>query len=532
MITLFTAKSGKISARAGDKIIHSKYDPEREAQRFVGEKLRKRTTAVIILGSGLGYVYEAVKRRAPEAKLISVSYSPELYKEFSKTCTDTCVFFEDPSVFYRKLADFLLPSDIDGLLVLEWPVLGELFPDESSQAHEIIQRVLKQLHSDLVTTSHFGRKWVTNCVVNYLNLDTVSNLPGEWKERPLVIAASGPSLGAQLDILAELRDRYILWALPSSLWALDNAGLVPDLVISTDAGFYSRYHFHYLESALTAVASPLSAVPIDNDSGIRRVLLNQTTFFESTFIEGTVPYFYRIRENGTAAGSALETGLAAGFSTIVFAGLDLAFSDIREHVRPHPFDVLLHTASARTEPYYHRAFARAFELSDRSEGLSRGSYAYSIYASWFDSVVPAIRADVSRLGPVPFPVRGMETLTREGFSRILPDLPIRKKFTWKEAPMPPAEGRRTVVERTVEAWTGMIARYHSYPLESAVALLRSRSLFNKLLYTYDPLLVKLTLKHFIAKDMKTSSEFLDRLVGEAVDFYGSLLYRVSVADGT
>jgi hypothetical protein len=177
-------------------------------------------------------------------------------------------------------------------------------------------------------------------------------------------------------------------------------------------------------------------------------------------------------------------------------------------------------------------FARAFDLSDRSEGISRGSYAYSIYASWFDTVAPKLRASIYRLEPVPFPIRGMPLVGGDDFVALLPEAPLPRRYSWKEAPLTPPEGRRHVVEQTVRSWTKMIAQYHSYPLESAVALLRSRSLFNKLLYTYDPLLVKLTLKHFLDHDWETSSIFLDRLVGEAVDFYDSLLYRIPVANGT
>ena len=532
MITLFKAKSGKTSARTEDKIIHSKYDPVREAERFVKERLNKPSTSVIILGAGLGYAYEAVKRRIPEVKIIPVSYSKELYNNFSKSCTDSCIYLQDSSSFYHALFDLLLPSDLDGLSVLEWPVLAELFPDKSAQAHKIIQRVLKQLHADLTTTSYFGRRWVTNCIENFLSLDTVSKPPKEWKEFPLVIAASGPSLGSQIDLLKDFRDRYILWALPSSLAALDEAGIVPDLVISTDAGFYSRFNFHYLGTVPPAVASPLSAIPIRSSTGFRRVLLNQTTFFESTFIEGSIPYFYRIGENGTAAGSALETALVAGFSRIIFAGLDLAFYDIQEHVKPHPFDIFPLTESERTAPHYHKVFSRAFELSDRSEGISRGAYAYTIYASWFDTVVPGLKSSICRLGPVPYPVRGMDTVPPGDFPALLPGGSHSVNLGWRDAAMPSLERRRAAVEGTVNSWSKMITQYHSYPLESAVALLRSRSLFNRLLYTYDPLLVKMTLKHFVVNDRKTSGKFLDRLVEEAVEFYDSLLYRVGIAYGT
>ena len=532
MITLFTAKSGKISARSEDRIIHSKYDPVREARRFVDERLKNPTTSVILLGAGLGYAYEAVKRRIPEAKIIAVSYSKELYDNFVKSCSDSCIYLQDNSFFYRNLVNLLLPSDLDGLSVLEWPVLAELYPEKSLGAHEIIHRVLKQLHADLVTTSHFGRRWVTNCIENYLSLDTVSMPPAEWKGFPLVIAASGPSLGSQIDLLTNFRDRYVLWALPSSLTALDEAGIVPDLVISTDAGFYSRFNFHYLSKVPPAVASPLSAIPIRSLAGFRRVLLHQTTFFESTFIEGSVPYFYRIGENGTAAGSALETALIAGFSRIIFAGLDLAFYDIQEHVKPHPFDIFLLTASGRTAPHSHKVFSRAFELSDRSEGISRGSYAYTIYASWFDTVVPSLKVSVSRLGPVQFPVRGMETVPQEDFPALLPGDSLSGTLSWRDAAMPSVERRCAAVEGTVRSWTKIINQYSSYPLESAAALLRSRSLFNRLLYTYDPLLVKMTLKHFVGNDRKTSGVFFERLVKEAVDFYDSLLYRVGITDGT
>jgi hypothetical protein len=421
MIRVFTARSGAPTLSVDDVAVHSSYDPVREAARFAADSLGGESPAtVVVLGEGIGHVTDAVRGLFPAARVIPVVYSAEVFR--------AARFGGDPpwypgcgttlSAHLRaRLADF----DVDGLRVLEWPPSARIYPAVSRAANEDVRQVVQEMNGSLVTTVATGRLWVRNTLANLLGIEEpVTGRPCDPR-RPLVIAASGPSLEAAAGILAAHRGMFDLWALPSACGLLEAAGVAPDLVIMTDPGFYSLHHLWFTRLRCP-VALPLSAArgcwSLHGDPGPRPFLLSQPSFFESSALGALGISAPTIAPHGTVAATAIDLALSATDAPVILAGLDMCSRDLLSHGRPNAFDALLRGAACRTEPHTSLLFARSAQ--QRMEPLpaaprSRISPSLRVYAGWLDEASRLHPGRLVRLLPSPVALGGMAEIDAAGF---------------------------------------------------------------------------------------------------------------------
>ncbi len=404
MLHLERSRRGFLSAKINNQWLHSPYAPEREADRFLlhaleGHPLPER---ILILGTGLGYLHQALRRRYPKLPCLSISYSRELRQkalEEGILIPEDSLVAADASDQNRSLGQFfsnLLPGDIK---ILTWNPAAKAFPQLHEDMTHTIRDILKQNQSSLMTTGYFGYRWLRNFVVNYLTLPAVSrNINLLPLDAPLIIAASGPTLERHLTSLAFHRSRINLWALPSASGALRHAGIRPDAVLATDPGFYAGYHYKEILSFQNPppLLMPLTAYPLSPGSSIsgkqhRRILpvpISQGTQLENQFY-GDSP-ITTIPENGTVAGSALHLAeILAPQRPIAFCGLDFSWFDLQEHARPHPFDALLAQHQVRRDPLPTLIYHRAAQLGvSRTEPPWKTSQSMDRYQAWFSKRLP------------------------------------------------------------------------------------------------------------------------------------------------
>ena len=258
MIELFTAKSGARSVKVDGVAMHSPYDPQREAERFVQESFgADLPSTVIVLGECAGYVARAAAQLRPGALVIAAVYSVEMAREVP---LKGIAWWHpgEPLSFPDFLRSRLDELRIEGLRVLEWPPAARAFPEVSRAAREGVRQVVQELNGSFVTTVAAGRAWFRNSLSNFLHASPVVDGRLCASTRPVVIAAPGPSLEEAARALAADRTLFELWALPSSCPFLAAVGLLPDLVVMTDPGFYSMHHLCFAVPPCP-LAMPLSA---------------------------------------------------------------------------------------------------------------------------------------------------------------------------------------------------------------------------------------------------------------------------------
>ena len=324
MIETFTAKSGALTARVDGIALHSPYDPAREAGRFVEANVGQHApSAVVVLGEGLGYVSAAVERLYPGVRVIRIFYSNEIMAMGNARDPGASLRGGQGPAWCPGMKDglnaFLAASlgelDLEGLRLIEWPASARIFPAASRSANESVHRLVQELNGSFATTLAAGRLWMRNAFANFLAID--STLVGELcpSDRPVLIAAPGPSLENAVSLIAEFRSQVELWALPSSSLLLTDKGLSPDLLVMTDPGYYSLHHVQF-SAPLCPLAMPLSAArgawdlpPVNGQNPpTAPFLLAQPGFFENALLEEAGVQAPLIVPHGTVAATALERG--------------------------------------------------------------------------------------------------------------------------------------------------------------------------------------------------------------------------------
>jgi hypothetical protein len=468
MIEAFTARSGAPSLRIDGKALHSPYDPAREAERFVREILGSQApSTVVVLGEGLGHVASAVSRLYPQARTLRITYAEEV----ARAAIDGPGPGWHPGMA-SSLADFLRLQlgelDIEGLRVVEWPPSARLFPYIARAANEAVRQVVQELNGSIVTSVAAGRIWIRNSIANYLAIDTPLSGRPCAPDRPIVIAASGPTLEQAADCIADVRGHVDIWALPSSCLCLLKAGLEPDLVIMTDPGFYSMYHMHFFPLGCP-IAMPLSAargtwsLPRAGNRPTGPFLLAQPVLFEQALLEASGMSAKIIPPHGTVAATAIDLALSSTRAPVVVAGLDMCLLDMLSHARPNAFDKLLHLRASRLEPHhslsFHRAMAQHAEKVPGMPGV-RVSPSLRTYAGWFDESREGTSERTYRLLPAAVPLRGLRPLTPNDLRGLLKGASSSMSGPQLKLPeaYPTYKARKAIVQRLLKAWAADMTR--------------------------------------------------------------------------
>jgi hypothetical protein len=464
MIEVFTARSGAPSLKIDGISLHSPYDPRKEASRFVKESLDVEPPAtVIVLGEGLGYVSGAVRDAHPRARVIGVYYSAEIHARSVGNAPSALPSWHPgcglslPDFFRRHLGEL----DAEGLRAIEWPQSARLYPQASREACEAVSQVTQELSGSFATIASAGRLWIRNSICNFLNLTRPLVGAPCRADRPVLIAASGPSLEQALPLISEVREAIDLWALPSSCASLLASGLTPNLVVMTDPGFYSMHHLHF-DPPGCPLAMPLSAargawnLKPPAEAGIPAYLLAEPVFYERALLEAAGIAAPIIPPHGTVSATALDLALAFSKAPVILSGLDMCAIDIRSHARPNAFDRILLLQANRFQPAYSLWYRRSEQLHFEPLGGTRGirtSPAMRTYAGWFSTRGAADSRRIYRLLPSALPVRGLIPLDSEGLRILLKDYGAAGKAPWQAHPhFPSRQRRRSSIFQILKDW--------------------------------------------------------------------------------
>lgn len=471
-ISLHRARTGDFYAVAGSLRLHSSYDPLAEAERFVRTRLHGRTpSTVILLGDTLPYVRRTLQTAAATARRVLVFYHPLFYEAWLQETARAPAahnevgfpgFAGRDAALQAFLDEQLTERETEGILVLEWPQSAAAFPDLSQRINRALAGKIREVSASIATSVGFSRLWVRNALKNYLSMRTVTTLPAT--PLPVVVAASGPSLRRALPHLQALRRSHYLIALPSSLSALLDAGLAPDLVVATDPGFWARPHLAPLwDYPDLPIAMPLTSAPSPEREHLRIALFTEDSFVERELLTSCSNNFPTLLPGGTVASTALSIAEHVSDRPPIFAGLDLAFQDIREHVSPHAFEPYLALASSRLRPYYSLSARRALDQAadqgpsgDSGEHRLSSPRAFRTYGEWLNQI--AARRSVYRLLPEGRRIHGLVELTADGFARLLGDDSHRQSDARRPVslPLPSTDARRAHARKRLVNWRTIV----------------------------------------------------------------------------
>ena len=403
--------------------LHSKYDPWREAEKYLRHSAVPADSGIyILIEPGKGYLSHHLHTLNPRAKIIEIHCSNRIEAEEPLKSLASATWSPDSDL---SLSGFLSTQiddiEIGSVSVVEWPPAERVFGSIYYHIKNGVRNFLQERRATIHTTGKFGRLWLRNLIRRLAVLPPLLENPSV--QAPIVVAASGPSLNRALPLLQSFRTRYFLIALPSSITALKHAGIEPDMIVHSDPGYYAMYHLHASHVAI-------ETAPLYSTGYTRRVrqtvLLSTATPTEDFFFQELDIHPLQLAAHGTVAGLAFQLALKltsfhrdeqpfTGFP-LIFTGLDFCFRDIIAHATPHSFGPLLLSQNNRLRPLQQIFYTRS-PRSEHNEQLQ--SYALERYAAWFQQLAPAYQSRVYRLFPSEVPISAFTDIDANGFEQVL-----------------------------------------------------------------------------------------------------------------
>ena len=353
--------------------LHSAYNPQAEAERFVSSlEAPFLPKAVIVTEPALSYIAEPLKKRFPGIPVCAIRYS-ESFKDVDSYFTQ--VFYGKEKSLAEELFSYFGEETLSASLFVSWQPSAKAFPKEDENVWEEIKKAVLKSRDVLATRTYFSKRWAKNAV-RFCALIKTQAFP-QKTDSPVIICASGPSLTPSLPLIKKNRNRAIVLALSSAVSPLKKEGIVPDMILSTDGGYWAKAHLRECHFAFREVPLALSAesacpsklllehavVPLSYGDGISESLIKESGIKA-----------LQAERNGTVSGTAACLALKLSTGPIFFCGLDLSPSSGKVHAEPNQNE--------------NRDSLRDMKLCTKETRLTPSHFAspsLDLYASWFRS---------------------------------------------------------------------------------------------------------------------------------------------------
>lgn len=382
-LTFLQAKNNSLVCKNNDVYLHSSYNPELEAQRFVESiEVPFIPSIIFILEPCMSYCLKPLRQSFPKSKLCAIRFINDFTK-YDDGWDYVIQYNGNKEVLNSSLSyfgeDMLLSS-----FFITWPESSKVFCENNIEVWDLIKENIEKSKTVLVTRQYFQKRWMKNSVKYFSSISRYSLI--KRIEKPILIIASGPSLKTSILEIKKRRDRFFIISVSSALCSLKSNNITPDLCIATDGGYWANKHLEYLSKevplAITSEASCPASIFKDN---IIIPLCYEDKMQKQFFSKCNMEYILAAR-NGTVSGTALELALSLTTENIYICGLDLACAKGFQHTQPESLELDNSKKDYRLRTVLSRLVPREYS-----------SYSLKIYENWFRSLDEKIAKRVYRV---------------------------------------------------------------------------------------------------------------------------------------
>lgn len=319
--------------------LHSAYSPDKEAERFVEQmECPFVPNFILITEPALSYCVPYLKRRFTKAKLCCIRYH-DFFSPWDYLWDK--VFYlheENSSLLSQEIYDYMGEEGISSCVFASWNPSQKVFKTQSELAWREIKNSVVKSRTVLSTMTYFAKRWTRNAL--RFCLFSKKNAYIQKGSCPVVVCASGPSLESSIPDIKKYRQNFFLLAVSSAVRPLIERNVIPDLILSTDGGYWAKQHLSFAlkNDYEIPVALPLEAacygdifnqtiIPLSYGDGCGEALLDGCGYFKT-----------KAYRNGTVSGTAASLALDITSGNVFFCGLDLSPSKSFCHTQPNELE--------------------------------------------------------------------------------------------------------------------------------------------------------------------------------------------------
>ena len=402
LIRVAESRSGgpvpEVVLKGGTVAVHSKYDPVKEAARFIDGVGPGGFNLFIVFGFGFGYhVRELLARVSRDAVVLVLERSAAMLRmalsrmELAEEMADERLYLlVDPTE--EDLAGVLRGKSTYKVSFLTHRGSFQIEPGYYSNLHRIAKSYLSTKEVNIATLARFERTWGANVARNaavFVDSPGAGAFYGLFNGTPAIVAAAGPSLWESLEFIRANADRAVVVAVDTSYRILRRHGIEPHFCVSVDPQLVNARYFEGDKSGRTV----LIADPTVHPSVFRlfrgRRALTGMAFPMLKWMEDAAGPKGELAYGGSVSTNAYDFARRLGASPVILVGQDLAFTWGLAHARGSYLDeqVFLHAMRFHTPLMFNRRQLTALPAirvrGIRSETVLTNQK-MMIFLSWFE----------------------------------------------------------------------------------------------------------------------------------------------------
>ncbi|WP_164668009.1 motility associated factor glycosyltransferase family protein [Virgibacillus doumboii] len=231
-------------------MVHSLYDPKREADRIIASHKNEinSDTHVFFYGVGLGYHIEKFKELFPDNSYSIYEPVPEIFYSMTEYKMLDSIVTKNTKNLYLDiygtesntyLNEFNTYNKNMHLIIL--PSYENIAQGKVADFREKIKKVIRNRRTGLHTNAKFQKRWVTNSLQNFKEvLDTPNMMKNinqtQFEGKPAIIVSAGPSLAEDMDYIKYIKDNNLahIFSVGSAINSLIAHDVLPDVVCTYD----------------------------------------------------------------------------------------------------------------------------------------------------------------------------------------------------------------------------------------------------------------------------------------------------------
>ncbi len=388
---------GALTARYKGKLLHSAYDPVKEAERTIRRTLESNPAVCIVEGFALGYYVSAILTHSEDTLVIIIDNSIERFLSACKLLDLRDILFSERVIFLIGSSEDAVSSVLRAappgeIKILRNRNLVNIEADYFNAVENAIKRFANRQKVNNATLNKFAHIWIRNLISNIKVLPeagSIEILEGIFGTFPVLLLAAGPSLTGLLPRIKLYRQRFVLVAVDTVMRALNEAGITPDFLVVIDPQYWNVRHLDRVDLSKTILVSESSTHPAVFRKGHGRLFFAASLFPLGQFMESFTGERRQLGAGGSVATSAWDLAHILTKGPVYCCGLDLGFPDRETHYRGSFFEERAHMMSGRFSSAETAAFqaltgAFPFFLENNSGGKTLTDSRLVIYKQWFE----------------------------------------------------------------------------------------------------------------------------------------------------
>lgn len=321
---------------------HSKYDPIREAATILEEYEDIGDKNIIFYGTGLGYHIDQFIKENPNNNIYIFEPIGELLEKFLSVRNLDKSEYKNLKGISLGLDDVendinrLLELNRDEILIVELPIHKQIFEEEYKIFHEKFIDIVKSKRSSIVTNYSFQRRWIINSMKNFKEVLSTPNIllekKGEFKNKPVLLVAAGPSLNEEIDNIRYIKDNGLayIFSVGSAINTLIHNDIYPNATTTYDPKVGNQEVFKIIkEQGIKEIplifGSSVGYETIENYPGDKYHMITSQDKIAEYYLSNEDNKIDIVLDAPSIAVVTLQLLASLGFNPIILAGQNLAY---------------------------------------------------------------------------------------------------------------------------------------------------------------------------------------------------------------